>query len=191
MAFAVGLSIVVTVFCGFALHALGAMTREGRAIALCLPTLAGCVVARLRAPSPAVVDAFPDHPRLLQGQAIILISAIGIAAGAVALARQEALARREFNYTEFWMVPDGDSLFAVGIRNGEAGPSRYDVEVSVNGSLVRIWRGIPLAPGESWTIDLAVPIEPAGWKRAEAWLFKDGDHRRVYRRVWLTDPMEG
>jgi hypothetical protein len=127
MTFAVGLSMVVTVFCGFALHALGAMTREGWAIALCLPTLAGCVVARVQAPFPAVVDALPDHRRRPQGQVIKLISAIGIAAGAVALARQEALARREFNYTEFWMVPDGDSLFAMGIRNAEAGPIRYDV----------------------------------------------------------------
>jgi uncharacterized membrane protein len=188
--FAVGLSIVVSIFCGFCLHLIGAMTRGGWATALCAATLAGCIVARQRARPPSIAVCGSKAPRLLPAQVIMLLGGGTLALGAFLLARHEALARREFAYTEFWMVPDGGGLVAVGIKNAEAKPSRYDVEISVNGSLVRVWRRIPLDVGESWTADLAMPSESTGVKGAQAWLFKDGDHGRVYRRVWLPAPME-
>jgi hypothetical protein len=65
------------------------------------------------------------------------------------------------------------------------------VEVSIDGSLAGVWRTLPLAVGESWRAEFALPARSPDSKGMEAWLFKDGDHSLVYRRVWLRRPTEG
>ncbi|HLH94372.1 MAG TPA: DUF1616 domain-containing protein [Xanthobacteraceae bacterium] len=189
LVFAVGLSLIVTIFAGLGLHFIGAMSRTGWAMALLAATLSACLGAHVRRQSPLVGTPGSVAPSLRPAQAAMLIGAALFTVSAVLLARAEAIERREFVYTEFWMVPDGDGLLALGIRNEEAAPSRYDVEVEVNGALARKWSGIYLGVGESWTADLVAPIGAQQRDRslhgAEARLFKDGDQRRVYRRVWL------
>jgi uncharacterized membrane protein len=184
--FAIGLSIVVTVFAGLALHSLGAMNSVGWAFALCVITVVASWVACFRS-SPIVADKARYWPRLRRRQALMLICAAVIAAGAVVLAQQGALARREFAYTEFWMVPTpqvGGSV-TIGFKNAEEQPSSYDVEVMLDDKVVAVWRSIPLQTGHSWTTELAIPLGHSGAKRAEAWLFKNGDRGLIYRRVWL------
>ena len=184
--FVVGLSVAVTVFCGFALHGLGRMSTEGWAFALGAVTVAASCVAPFRS-SPDIVDNAKYWPPLRPSQALMLIGAAAIAAGAVVLALQGAHARREFSYTEFWMVstPRFDGNVTVGFRNGEGRASSYDVEVMLDERVIAVWRSIPLQTGESWATEIAVPLGQSGGEKAEAWLFKDGDRRHVYRRVWL------
>jgi uncharacterized membrane protein len=186
VSFVVGLSVAVTVFCGFALHGLGGMSTEGWAFALGAVTVAASCVASFR-PSPDIVDRAKHWPPLRSSQALMLVGAAAVAAAAVALAQQGAHARREFSYTEFWMVPTshfGGSV-TIGFRNGEGRASSYDVEVMLDERVVAVWRSIPLQTGDSWATEIAVPLGQSGGQKAEAWLFKDGDRRHVYRRVWL------
>ena len=39
-------------------------------------------------------------------------------------------------------------------------------------------------PGEVWVAPLNAAAPGKGFQRVEAWLFKDGDQRMIYRRVW-------
>jgi uncharacterized membrane protein len=184
--FAIGLSIVITVFAGLALHSLRAMNSVGWAFALCMITVVASCVARFRSP-PMVADEARYWPRLRRGQAMMLICAAVVAAGAVVLAQQGALARREFAYTEFWMVPTPQvqGSVTIGFKNAEEQSSSYDVEVMLDEKVVAVWNSILLQTGQSWTTELAMPLGHSGAKNAKAWLFKNGDRGVIYRRVWL------
>jgi uncharacterized membrane protein len=185
LVFAAGLSIAATVLCGFALHLAGAMTREGWAIALCAVTLVGLYVARIRR-SRGFESRPYLWPPLRPVRVAMVFAAAGLALAAVAAARQQSLARSEFAYTEFWMVPEsGRGLVVLGVKNAETAASTYDVEVSVDDAVAQVWRGIPLAAGESWRTEFTLPPQSASSKGIQAWLFKDNDHSVVYRRVWL------
>ncbi len=191
LVFAAGLSIVTTILCGFALHGLGAMTREGWAIALWLATLAACCAALLARRPRWSKRALRPRPKLRPVETVMFVAAVALAGTAAALARQQALARSEFAYTEFWMIPErDDGLITLGLKNAETAPSTYDVEVSIDGSLAHIWRSIPLAVGETWRAEFTLPAPPHDARGVEAWLFKDGNHNLVYRRVWLRPPAE-
>jgi len=186
--FAAGLSIAATVLCGFALHFLGAMTREGWAIALCTVTLAGLGLARIRRSRGFETRPYP-WPRLRPVQAAMLLGAAGLALAAVAIERHQTFARSEFAYTEFWMVPESNGgLVALGVKNEETAATTYDVEVSIDDTVAHVWRSIPLAVGETWKTEFTLPPQPPGSKGIKAWLFKDNDHSLVYRRVWLPTP---
>ncbi len=192
MVFAVGLSIVATILCGFALHAAGAMTRGGWAIALCVATVAACGVALIKPRPRWTKKRIHRKPVLPPAQAVMILGAAALATVAVAIERQQALARAEFAYTEFWMVPNrNDGLVTLGLKNAETAPSTYDVEVSIDGGLAHIWRSIPLAVGESWRTEFTLPVWSNDSKGVEAWLFKDGNHGLVYRRVWLRTLSKG
>ncbi len=118
----------------------------------------------------------------------MLVCAAVIAAGAIVLAQQRALARREFAFTEFWMVPTPQvhGSVTIGVKNAEGQSNSYDVEVMLDEKVFAVWSSIPLPTGRSWTTEFAMPLGPSGAKKVEAWLFKNGDRRLVYRRVWLT-----
>lgn len=184
--FAIGLSIAVTVFSGFVLHSLRAMNPVAWAFVFCVITVAASCVACFRSP-PIAADEARYWPHLQRRQALMLIGAAVIAAGAVVLAQQGALARREFAYTEFWMVPTPQvhGSVTIGFKNAEEQSNSYDVEVMLDEKAVALWNSIPLQTGQSWTTDLAMPLGHSGAKKAEAWLFKNGDRGLIYRRVWL------
>jgi uncharacterized membrane protein len=188
-----GLSIAVTACCGLALHGLRAMNTAGWAFALCgVTVLASCIACFRARSSPSVPDESWSWPPLRPQQALMLVCAAVIAAGAVVMARQGALAHREFAYTEFWMVPTPNvsGSVTIGLKNAEGQSSSYDVEVMLNENVVAVWRSIPLQAGHSWTAEFAMPLGRSGAQKAEAWLFKDGDHRLIYRRVWLKAALE-
>jgi uncharacterized membrane protein len=186
--FAGGLSIAATILCGFALHLLGAMTREGWAIALCTVTLVGLYVARIRR-SRGFANRPCAWPRLHPARAAIMVGAAGLALAVVAIEQHQTLGRSEFAYTEFWMVPESNGgLVALGVTNEETAASTYDVEVSIGDTVAHVWRAIPLAVGETWRAEFTLPPQPAASKGIKAWLFKDNDHSLVYRRVWLPAP---
>jgi uncharacterized membrane protein len=189
--FSVGLSITTTIFCGFALHFVGAMTRVGWAITLCLVTLAALGGARLRRSRWFENDAH-SSPRLRPLQAAMMLAAAGLALAAVVIERQQTFARSEFTYTEFWMVPQPDSgVVVLGVKNEETTSATYDVEVSIDDSIAHVWRGVNLATGETWQAEFTMPARAASSNGVEAKLFKNSDRSVIYRRVWLPSPAAG
>jgi hypothetical protein len=200
---ACGLSVAITILGGLALHVLGALTPTGWATLLGGITAAFAVAAPRRVGSVGGVGTEPGTnrkdtwrydrlaansvPSLSRRQAAMFACAAVIAAGAFLVARQGAMAHKEFPATEFWMVPElgcCPNALTLGIRNLEDDTVEYDVEITLEGQVVGAFRSIELRPGEEWISDANLPFRPGSGRRAEARLFKNHDHSLIYRRVW-------
>jgi len=192
-AFAIGLSMAITVLCGLLLHVVGFLTPLGWALSLGGITIAVCAAGRF-APLPDPPMRPSDWQRALgfnRSQLALLACAVAISLSSIYLARQGALAHREYAFTEFWLVPNeakGRNVFTVGLKNEEKVPATYDVEVMVDGRMVQAWRSILVPAGQQYSADAAVPLEPTRVQRVEAWLFKGGNDRLVYRKAWAATP---
>ncbi|MFI5013263.1 MAG: hypothetical protein ACHQAY_13050 [Hyphomicrobiales bacterium] len=183
-----GLSMGITIFGGFLLHALGAMTQLGWAALLGGITVAALAVAarRSRLSMPGI-SGLGMLAELSRGQVAMIVCAAGTVVGAFFIAREGALAHKEFLATEFWMVPQFGCCpngLTLGIRNLEDTPAEYEVEIMLEGEFVGAWRSIALQPNETWTSEANLRFRAGSGRRAEAWLFKNHDHRTIYRRVW-------
>jgi uncharacterized membrane protein len=188
--FAAGLSMTVTIMCGMVLHCMSAMTSIGWAASLHGITIAACVIAHLRSPSTMAAPWNWSRCRVGGSQFASVGFALALTLAAVDLARQGALAHREYSFTEFWMVPataNNQDLLTIGLESFEKAPASYDIEVTIDGVIFDLWRSIALAPGERWTADLSVDLSASPPKRVQALLYKDGSGG-VYRKVWF-DPV--
>jgi len=186
--FAVGLSLVATTFCGFALHYANALTPVGWLIALGGVTVVACGIAWLRDSRGVSRRNKPmEYPRLRFGQAAMLVVAAVIVAGTIMLARHQVIDKQEFAYTELWMLSRDKSSndVTIGISNVERSDSLYDLELILDGRTIAVRGPVHLRVGQSWTLDISLPVIAGSEGRFEARLFKDGDNQRVYRRVWL------
>jgi uncharacterized membrane protein len=185
-----GLSLAATIFCGLGLNLAGPLTPARWTIALGAVTLAACGVAYVRDRRIPTTQHAPTKPPPLRAhQAVMLACSGAIVLAAAIWVRHEVLAHPEFAFTELWMTPARGGMVTVGIRNVERTPNSYDLEVTLDDQVVTIRRSIDLRVRESWISDFALPIRDGEARIAEARLFKNGDDRRVYRRVWLkTEP---
>jgi uncharacterized membrane protein len=190
LAYAVGASFAAGITGGFALNVAGLLTPLGWAIWFCIVT----AVATLVAVSRRDVPNLPAWPNLMQvrfwhGTALAL--AVLVATGAYALAVRDEASDRQFKYTELWMLPwaKGDrSRLTVGVRSAENQTQRYDVQIDVDGRPFAVFRSLTIAPGETWTRQIPVPIL-ATRQKAEARLYRPEDNK-LYRRVSaLLPPM--
>lgn len=186
--FAAGLSLAVTIFCGFVLHLVGGLTPVGWMIALGVVTLGAYGAASARGGFLLFLQSrAANRPTPTSGQVAMMVCAVVIAAGAVILARQQTLAHPEFAYTELWMVPHAEDRAAItiGFKNVERASSSYDLEIMLDERTVIVRRSIQLEVGETWTSSFGLPIGSGAAHLMEARLFKDGHDHLVYRRVWL------
>jgi uncharacterized membrane protein len=186
---ACGISIAVTICGGFLLHSLGAITARGWMVLLGGITLVSFVASIWRwgwsMPRAEGLSAFAS----VSGRdTAMFVCALAITVGAYLTARDGALAHREFPATEFWMVPQHEccpNALTLGIRNLEGNTTKYEVEIMLEGHIVGAFRSITVAPGDTWTAEANLSFKPGSGRRAEAWLFKNGDHSVIYRRVWV------
>lgn len=191
--FTAGLSMAVTVFCGLVLNLLGPLTPLRWAVALAAITLVAYWRAHRsmgdRGPLPAVPLRLPALGRT---RALMLVASIVIAGVATAWSRFDALAYREFAFTELWMVPEtGSNAVTIGIRNAERAATSYDLELVIDNHIISVRRGIDLKVGQKWISEFAWPAHDGKAHAAEARLFKRGQESVVYRRVWLRrEPQE-
>ena len=180
--YAFGVSVVIVISGGFFLNAIGHMTPLGWALLLCSISALSWAASSWR-----TRDSVSVHWRISLLQALTLVCAALMAAGSMFYERQAAMAYAEFKYTEFWMVsqdPANPNGLTIGIANREGKPASYEVEFMQDKQIAGAWRSIRLEPGEIWTEVLNAGLKPDGNERVEALLFKDGDYRTVYRRVW-------
>jgi hypothetical protein len=190
LAYAVGASFAAGITGGFALNVAGLLTPLGWAVWFCIVT----AVATLVAVSRRDVPNLPVWPNLMQvrfWQGTALAVAVLVATGAYALAIRDEASDRQFKYTEFWMLPwaKGDrNRLTVGVRSAETETQRYDVQIDVDGRPFAVFRSLTIAPGETWTREIAMPIR-ATRQKAEARLYRPEDNK-LYRSVSaLLPPM--
>jgi uncharacterized membrane protein len=184
--YAAGLSLAAVIACGFFLHIFHALSPLPWALLLILVSV---LLYRAAPQNRVAPTARPPRPhwRISRAEAVMFAGAAILAIGALAIGRHEALAHSEFKYTEFWMVsqdPGKTNALTIGLKNEEGEPASYDVEYMVGGQIAGRLPPFQLAPAESWTHTINTSIPADRFQRVEAWLFKNGDHHTVYRRVW-------
>src|SRR5258708_29448797 len=188
LAYAVGASLAAGIAGGFTLNAAGLLTPLGWAVWFWAVTAVAALVAASRRDAPDL-PAWPGSAqvRLWQGAALAL--AVLVATGAYALAIQDEAANRQFKYTEFWMLPrsHGDpGRLVVGIRSAETQTQQFDLEISLDRQPFAVFRSLTIAPGDTWTREIAVPVL-ATQQKAEARLYRPDDNR-LYRSVSTLVP---
>ncbi|TIW19297.1 MAG: hypothetical protein E5V81_16050 [Mesorhizobium sp.] len=112
-----------------------------------------------------------------------------VATGAYAFAVRDEAAHREFKYTEFWLLPSASGeqgRITVGIRSAETQTQRFDVEITLDGQPLAVFRSVAVAPGGTWAQEIPVPVV-AIRQRAEARLYRPQDNR-LYRSVSTLVP---
>jgi hypothetical protein len=87
------------------------------------------------------------------------------------------------------MLPsaDGDpGQLAVGVRSAETQTQRFDLEVTLDGQPFAVFRSLTLAPGDTWSRKIPVPVLGTR-QQAEARLYRQEDNR-LYRSVSTLVP---
>ena len=181
---AIGLSIAVALPTGFLLNRLGALAPLGWALALLAVVAASLAITFWR--------KRPAEPYLvmwnLPGWRARHVAMIGLAAvvivGAYARAVSDASKQRQFDYVNFWMVAGTKAPGAVivGIESAERESQLFDVEVTSDGQLVAVWRAVALDPGERWTRDLSLGVDPLQHRKFYGRLYRHSDGK-LYRQV--------
>ncbi|WP_141245409.1 hypothetical protein [Mesorhizobium sp. WSM4313] len=188
LAYTVGASLAAGIGGGFALNAAGFLTPLGWAVWFWAVTTAAALVAVRRRDAPDL-PAWPAPAKLRLWQGAIMMLAVLVATGAYALAVRDEAAYREFKYTEFWILPsaNGESgRLTVGIRSAETQAQQFDLEIIVDGQPLAVFRSLTIAPGDTWTRQIPVPVL-AVRQRAEARLYRPVDNR-LYRSVATLVP---
>ncbi|MER8667164.1 hypothetical protein NKH45_08105 [Mesorhizobium sp. M1156] len=188
LVYAVGASLAAGIAGGFALNAAGFLTPLGWALWFWAVTAAAALLAAGRRDTPDL-PAWPAPARIRFWQGAALMLALLVATGAYAVAVRDEAAYREFKYTVFWLLPSasGESgQITVGIRSAETQPQRFDLEITLDGQPFAIFRSLTIAPGDTWTRKIAVPV--LGTRQtAEARLYRPEDNR-LYRSVSTMVP---
>jgi uncharacterized membrane protein len=188
IAYAVGASLAVGIAGGLVLNAIGFLTPLGWAIWFCVVTISASLVAALRG-QDSDLPSWPRTTAIRPWHGIAFVLAALITTGAYALAIRDEANQQQFKYVELWMLSPanaGAGRLAVGVRNAEAGTETFDLEIALNDQPLAIFRSLVLAPGETWTREIAVPVSTVT-RKAEARLYRPRDNR-LYRRVSALVP---
>jgi hypothetical protein len=185
LVYAVGSSLAVGILGGFVLNAVGCLRPTGWATWFLLFVLSASSVAVRRDGA----SELPHWPRLAGFRlrhVVAFAVAASVATGAYALAVRDEGKQQQFKYTEFWMLPDGSGGLGLGVRSAEVQPQRFDLEISLDGRLLAVFRSLVITPGEVWTrrLPLSVGATP---RRAVAKLYRLDDNR-IYRQVSALVP---
>ncbi len=186
--FAFGLSVAVVIAGGFLLHLIGFMKPIAWAILLVsIPAVAWAIGGSWLPRGDAKNQNWSILATAPRRDVLMFALAAACAFSAYAIDRGVAVGHSEFKFTEFWMVSQdarNPNALTIGVKNNEGGQASYEVEVMMQGQIAGSWRTISLLPGETWTSEFNAGLRAGHIQRVEAWLFKDHDHRTVYRRVW-------
>jgi uncharacterized membrane protein len=181
--FSLGLSLAVAILGGLALHwAPVGLRASSWAVLLGNVTLLGCLVAlvrRVRRPAePAQAGVV-----FTQTQAVALGLAAVIACGALLVARDGALNRRDPGFTQLWVLPaetQAGAAVQLGVANQEAGIVRYRLQLQAGDEVLSAWPSIVLAPNERWQEVVALPRAD---REVEAVLYRLDMPQAPYRQV--------
>ena len=189
--FSVGLSLAIVVLGGLLLNVVAALTPLNWLALLGIIASSGYLIAFTRRtpserrslwPLPMTWTLSPREAVLYSGAAVVVILAFAISTG------ESRKLHQQTDFTEFWITPDRTAEIGtvkIGMKNVEHRPMSYDIELMLDDQMIGAWRNIALKDSESWSKTIDLP-GPSRRQRLEAWLFKSGEHQKVYRRVWLA-----
>lgn len=186
-----GISLSLAALGGFVLNWLPAgLTPQAWAILLLAVAVCGVAVAayrrRLHPPTRA-----PSAGPTLQWRARDLV-AFGLAAlmtaGAIALAVVGAQRAPMTTFTQLWLLPapsNEPNTVQLGVRNLEGGTVTYYLRLAVGSTATGPLQRMTLAPDQTWTAKVTLPVRLAAGVPVEADLFRGTDLTHPYRHVIL------
>lgn len=183
---ALGSSLMVVVLAGLAMNLTpGGLRLETSVAVLTAVTVTTSIVAHLRArDEPAATAPAPTAPAVRPGRSALFGLGATLTVAAFVVAVWGATNQPVANFTELWAIPRSDPPgLEVGVRNLEAGPRSYRLELESDGRVVQDWSLIELSAGETWSETL--PVAPLGIDRTDlrARLFLSGEDAEPYREV--------
>ena len=93
-------------------------------------------------------------------------------------------------FTQLWMVPSQNTANTwtvdLGIQSKELTTTRYQLTMSVNGTVVKTWSAIALAPDSAWRQQLPLPMDSKGKMYVQARLALVDKPGVIYREVHVT-----
>lgn len=183
----VGLSLVVVIMGGFALHwTPWGLQAESWAIFLFCVTLGASVIAGMRWHRGWSVAVTSLNIGLDSRQGLLLGLAALVVVAVVGLARTPMPPRGIQGYTLLWILPAGEgnpNAVRLGISNNEFALTEYSLRVLVDDQIAQEWPAIQLAPGQKWETTAVVPGKSSSV--VEALLYRLDAPNDVYRRVTL------
>jgi hypothetical protein len=181
LAYAVGASLFVGIAGGLALNVAGLLSPFGWAAWFWIVTF-GCSLLAVRRGGGPELPSWSMPAGILPWHATVVCMAVLVATGGYVLAVWDEATQQQFKYTELWALPSKDGgRLTVGVRSAEAGPQRFDLEITLDGKSFAVFRSIGLSPGELWTRELPVAAA-SGPQKAAARLYRPEDSR-LYRSV--------
>jgi hypothetical protein len=155
VAVATGVALMVPVFGGLGLYAVGIPLHRTAWIGLLsVVTLAGAaavLITRRRAGQLHGPRSRTARPRWSPWPAAAFGAAVLIAAAAVGLAVASADGQNYPGYTELWMTPlrTDQNVATLGVTNEQGGATRYRLVLRRKGQVSAAWN-LSLADGQTW-----------------------------------------
>lgn len=187
IAYAIGLSLGISVLTGFALN-LTSWGLRGTAWSLVLVavTIVGSLIAlirRVKADKPVAVATPLVMPSLLHVAALGTAALIGFTA---LLLAQTSVAQTQQPFTQFWALPDQNNTVRVGVQNLEQQSASYTLTMKNDDRVLYELKLDALPSGKTWEQPLPIPQDTLG--KVEAFLYRTDAPTIQYRHVsfWLT-----
>jgi Protein of unknown function (DUF1616) len=189
---ALALSISVCIIGGLVLN-WTVMTRVAWTVFLVATTVAAAFFAQWRANrrnerAPGLM-AWPRAAHIPIRAALLALCSLGLAAGAVGLARSALPAKGVDGYTTLWLVPaKNPGTIEIGVLSSELRTTSYSLELRAGGERL-ITRPLTLKTGQEWvaTVDVSSSI-PVSRRSFEALLYRSSEPQTPYRRVTAVFP---
>ncbi len=183
-----GISVAITGLSGFVLNGTpwGLQARSW-VVLLSGITAFATVIALFRRRDRVVGRVMPRRVRTWRApQTALLAMALCVAAAAGTVAYLGATHQPKDGFTQLWMVPErsvGVNAFRLGVSSEELAPTRYRLDLSIEGQVVQEWSVPTLAPHDQWQTIIVVPD---GSQTVEATLYRADAPDQVYRRTALV-----
>lgn len=192
--FSIGLSLTVAILGGLVLN----WTPEGLqasswTILLITMTLgAGAVALARRRALGIVKEVYPwawgGWFPLRRWDSVFFGLALLIVAGAFHIAVIGADNQPAAGFTQLWLLPSAEgssNVVRVGLSNGEAGVTRYRLQLFMRGTVIAEWPEIELQPHQTWEATATLPDNRADGATVEALLYRNDAPGVIYRRAQL------
>jgi hypothetical protein len=172
-----GLSLAALALGGLALNQFGEGLRPKTWLAyLAVVWIASVSLRQLRR-EPAAADRVLRLPPAGILAGVVVIAAL--LGGGFVIAVRGAHRQRTVPFAQFWLVPQTDHTYQLGVASYTGRTDAYSVILAVRGQEVRTWK-IRLSSSHTWTLALRLPANVA----ADATLLRQGSPK-PYRQVFI------
>jgi len=208
LVFSIGLSLAFSAITGIVLFVLRVSIRAETVafvllIATCVLAVLGAWRRRKSFPSQSWANSDADVSHVTKPQRRLIFMNAVLAAGAFVLTiiafRIASLPTTHAGfegYTTLWLIPQtkqiamtygmdapSNNIVELGFTSQEFNTTTFNMEMIIDGKVVRKWADIRLVPGETWSKQLRLPANLPPNKEVKAQLFKVENSNVVYRSV--------